>query len=464
MKPKTKEQKRLLEVMQLFPEPTEKQKEYAKTHCFDDWMIESRGRVVCTHCGHSWRPKGADKLEAASCPHCGHIAKIQHNKAVYKETEYFVISRKAGEYQAFQFFLVKKYAKANKINYWSNEVGTMFLDMQGGRTFFSLGRFSMSYIMDAWSWGSEIELRSSDVLDRLGVGALLTTSMHPTLKRNGWNGKLFHNDCTHTPRHLLTDPQFESLWKIGQYGICESMMSWGWQRCDGMTEDDRNRVIRLCNRYGKIFKTREEWGDLMDYVSDLKFLNRDFGNPKILFPENFQDEKMRINNKRHEKERAIAREAAARRAIEEAERDKKKNEWVRTYQRRFKDMCINADGFTIRPLLTRDDFNDEYKAMNHCIRTYYGKIDRLLISISVDGKKTETAEIDLKSYEVLQCRGANNQPSAHHDQIIQLLYSHIKVFKAYNERKFVKKEKTDVAETPVAVTPNLPAVIYRIAC
>ena len=464
MKPKTKEQKKLLEVMQLFPEPTEKQIEYAKKHCFNDLMIESRGRVVCTHCGHSWKPKDAGKLEAISCPHCGHIAKIQHNKAAYKENEYFVISRKVGEYQAFQFFLMKKYAKANTLHHWHGEVGTMFIDMSGNRTFFSLSRFAMSWIMDAWSFDSEIELRKSDVLDRLGVGAIITTSIHPTLKRNGWNGKLFHNDCTHTPRHLLTDPQFESLWKIGQYGICEAKMRWGWYRSDGVTEDERNRIIRLCNRYGKIYKTSEEWGDLMDYVSDLKFLNRDFGNPKILFPENFQEEKMRINNKRHEKERAIAREAAARRAIEEAERDKKKKEWVRTYQRRFKDMCINSDGFTIKALLTRDDFDEEWKAMNHCIRSYYGKIDTLLISISVGDKKTETAEIDLKNYEVKQCRGANNQPSAHHDQIIQLLAAQMKVFRAYNERKFVKKSKTEKVDTPATTTPNLPAVIYKMAC
>lgn len=461
MKPKTKEQKRLLEIMQLFPEPTERQKEYAKKHCFIDTMIESRGRVVCTHCGHSWRPEGADKLKAASCPHCGHVANIQHNKAAYKECEYFVITRKVDDYQAFQFFQIRKQAKKGSICHWGYEVGTMFLDMNGKQTFFCRNRFTMSWLMDAWSWDSDIELRNSNILDRLGVGALWVSSIHPTLKRNGWNGKLFHHDCTHTPRHLLTNPQFESLWKIGQYGICESIMRWGWNR-HGLTTEETNRVIRLCNRHGKIFKTQEEWNDLLDYVSDLKYLERDFGNPKILFPENFQEEKMRINNKRHEKERAIAREAAARRAIEEAERDKKKKEWVRTYQRRFKDLHITADGFTIKALLTRQDFDDEWKALHHCIRSYYGKLDTLLLSISVNDQKTETAEISLKDYSICQCRGVNNQPSAQHDQIIQLLTAQMKVFKAYNERKFVKKEKQ--AEKAVTVTPNLPAVIYRMAC
>lgn len=449
--------------MQLFPEPTEKQIEYVKKHCFNDLMIESRGRVVCTHCGHSWKPKDAGKLEAISCPHCGHIAEIRHNKAVYKENEYFVISRKTGEYQAFQFFFIKKYAKANTLHHWHSEVGTMFLDMSGKRTFFSLSRFTMGWIIDSWAFDSEIELRKSDVLDRLGVSALITTSIHPTLKRNGWNGKLFQNDCTHVPRHLLKNPKFESLWKIGQFGICESMMRWEWNRCGIITEGDRNRIIRLCNRHGKICKTVNEWTDLLDYAGDLKFLGRDFGNPAVLFPQNFQEEKMRINNIRHERERIIAREAAARRAAEEAERDRKKKEWVRTYQRRFKDMCITKDGFTIKALLTRDDFEEEWKAMHHCIRTYYGKLDTLLVSICVGEKKTETAEIDLKTYEIKQCRGFNNHPSKHHERIMELLASQKRIFKAYNERKFVKKSEKKENTQVANVTPNLPAIIYKMA-
>lgn len=465
MKPKTEEQKRLLEIVQLFPELTDKQMEYAKKHCFVDKMIESRGRVVCTHCGHSWKPKGADKLENAKCPHCGHSAEMMHNKAAYEEMEYYVISGKIDDYQAFRFFRVKKHADKNQIYHRFDEVGTMFLDMTGKRTFFSRSKFQMSYIIDAWSMDSAIELRNSDVLDRLGVGALWVKSIHPTLKRNGWNGKLFQYDCTHTPRYLLSNPKFESLWKVGQYGICESMMKWGWNyRHGGVTEVERDRIIKLCNRHGHIFKTAAEWGDLLDYASDLKYLNRDFGNPKILFPENFQEEKMRINNKRHERERIAAREADARRAIEDAERNKRKKEWIRTYQRRFKDMCITSNGFTIKALLTRNDFDDEWKALNHCIRTYYGKLDTLLLSISVNDKKTETAEINLNDYSIRQCRGANNQPSKYHDKIVQLLNAQMKVFKAYNERKFVKKSSEKKAEAVTTTTPNLPAVIYKMAC
>ena len=165
MKPKTQEQKLLLEKMQLLPELTEQQKQYAKDHCFDDVIIESRGRMVCTHCTHSWKLQAADVVEETVCPHCKKVLKVQHNKAVHKACEYFVVSRKVDDYQAFQFFMIRRNVRKGVANHWSNEVGTMFLDMNGKQTFFSRNRFSMSWIMDAWSWDSEIELRKSNVLD-----------------------------------------------------------------------------------------------------------------------------------------------------------------------------------------------------------------------------------------------------------------------------------------------------------
>ena len=84
----------------------------------------------------------------------------------------------------------------------------------------------MSWIRDAWSFDSEIELRnkSYNVLQSLGVGALLTYSVMPTLKRNGYNGEVINNDCQHLISKLLTDPKFESLWKIGHKGVVSHLI------------------------------------------------------------------------------------------------------------------------------------------------------------------------------------------------------------------------------------------------
>lgn len=459
MKPKTKEQARLLEIVQLQPDLTEKQLEYAKKNCFSNIAIESRGRIVCTQCGHAWRPKDADKASETQCPHCKRKLTVQHNKASYEGWAYLTITKQVDDYQAFRFIRIRRKAKANKVYHWYHDVGTTFMDMNGKMIDFTLGRFTMGYVLDAWSFDSQVELRGTNVLSRLYTDALICKSIHPVLKRNGWNGKLFKKDAVELTQKLLTDPKFESLWKIGQFGICEFILGRYGRRKNG---EIMERIIKLANRHGKIFKTINEWTDMLDYVDDLIELGKDFGNPKVLFPENFQEEKMRINDKVHQKREREERERQARRAMEQAEREKKKKEWINKYQRTFKEFSIMSNGLTITPLLTKKDFEDEYKALKHCIRSYYGKEDALLVSISYNGEKLETAEIDLKNYNIVQCRGKYNHPSNKHDEIVKLIEKNMRIIKAYNNRKFEKKKKNSVTQT-TSITPNLPAIIYKMA-
>lgn len=459
MKIRTKEQARLMEIQQLFPELTKKEKEYARIHGhFKDMAIESRGTMVCSKCASAWQPKDADKLNKVVCPHCHKELEVEHHKAVLKETGYLVISQQVDDYQAFRFFLVHKRTQAKRIDMRFDEVGTMFVDMNGKQTSFERNRFSMgAYCSDSWSSNPEVMLKKNPYLNKVYADALITKSIHPILKRNGWDGKLFHRDAVDVPTLLLSDPEFETIWKIGQKGICMWCVfgtgSYAWHQTH-LESHEIKRVVKLANRHGRIFATRHEWLDEMDYVRDLKELGKDIGNPAILFPANFQEEKMRINDKVMERRERIRQEREVQQKMEAAERERKQKEWIKTYQRRFKDMTIIKDGYVITPLLTKGDFEDEYKALHHCIRTYYGKINALLVSISFENQKTETAEINLEKYEIIQCRGLQNHPSEHHNDIMRLLQNNIKIFKAYNERKFVKKSKK---------TTNLPAVIYRMA-
>lgn len=459
MKPKNKEQARLLEIVQLFPDLTEKQVEYAKKNCFSNTAIESRGRIVCTQCGHKWKPKDADKVEEVVCPHCKRRLSVTHHKAAYEEWSYLLITKQIDDYQAFRFIRFRKKTTPNQIYHWYHDVGTAFMDMKGNITEFTLSRFTMGYIVDAWSFDSNIELRGTQTLLRLYNDAMICKSVHPILKRNGWNGKLYEKDALCVTKKLLSDPKFESLWKIGQFGICNYMLRHYYRK---KNEWAIERIIKLANRHGKIFKTLHEWLDRLDYVDDLIELGKDISNPKILFPENFQEEKMRINDKVHQKREREERERKAKQEMEEAERERKKKEWLQNYKLKFNGLSITSNGLVVTPLITKQDFENEYKELRHCIRSYYGKIDSLLVSISYENKKMETAEINLKDYSIIQCRGKFNKPSEKHNEIMQMLESNMRIVKAYNKRKFVKKAKDESKQTPVA-TPNLPAIIYKMA-
>lgn len=459
MKPKTVEQKRMLEIVQTFPELTKKERDYFKKHAFMTQIVESRNRLVCSDCGHSWSVDDASKLTKAKCPHCKHHGNVLHNKACVKEIEYFMISEAIEKWQVIRVIQVRRSSQANKIYHWYQDVGAIFYDEKGNATEFSLSRFTMSWIRDAWSFDSEIELRnkSYNVLQSLGVGALLTYSVMPTLKRNGYNGEVINNDCQHLISKLLTDPKFESLWKIGHKGVVAHLI----HSYRSLLNDKEERLLKIATRHNIIFKMREEWVDFLDFIKDLEYLNKDIFNPSIVFPENFA-EAHQVWHERAETKRQKERERAERqRRIEEhnrafvaAQQDEAKKQWIEFYTTHFGTLNFERNGYRFKALVTVKDFEEEANVMQHCIRSYYGKNQQLLLSISYNGEKQETAQIDMRTLEIIQCRGRNNQSSQHHDTIVYLLKQYKRIFKAYYDGKFLKYANKKNEEQQNVDKPN----------
>lgn len=444
----------MLETVQKFPELTEKQIEYYKSHCFHTEIIESRGRCVCSDCGHAWKPKEAYKMDNATCPKCGRSGHVGHNQASNKQIAYFVISKAVEGYQVLRYIQVRRRSEANKVYHWHKDVGAIFFDSNGNETEFALSRFTMGWIMDAWSFDSQIELRRKDydVLYRLQPTALITQSIIPLLKRNGYDGRSFKGYDARLIHALLTNPIVESWWKIGHKGAVLRCLQ-GY-----IYTDHKESVWYLMRaaRHGFLFDTPEKWTDFEDFIKDLKYLNKDVFNPSIVFPENFAeahqiwreraDRKREKQYERWERERRIAERN---RQFEEAQKKAKKNEWIEHYVSHFSSMSLERGGFLFKPLLTAEDFQAEADYMQHCIKGYYGKVDRLLLSITRGGEKTETAEIDLCKGEVVQCRGRYNQNSEHHDTIVFMLNQYMRIFKAYNEGKFLKYAKNKAKKQEV---------------
>ena len=122
-------------------------------------------------------------------------------------------------------------------------------------------------------------------------------------------------------------------------------------------------------------------------------------------------------------------------------------EWLAQYAACFGDMQLQCCKFTIRPLVSRGDFILEADRMHHCIETYYGKRNTLLLSIEHNGKKCETAEINLLGTgRLVQCRGVCNQPSDYHNEIVGILNDFMPEF----ERRFNKPFKQQTLPVPIS--------------
>lgn len=439
MKPRNKEQEQIVKWTNDFDGPTPKQAAYATRHCFNDGILESGGNCLCTACKHTWHIKdiSADKLK---CPHCGKTFDVVHHKRKQKTYNYFTVLTTKANMQVVSWYLVKRTVSKTEDDFEFAHVGSEWIREDGKCYSVELPRYTMCWRKDQWIFGEEMELRKRSMFARyLTSSASYNVRVLPKLKRNGWaKTTQFAGYETEVMRNLLSNKNFESWFKVGHYGVC-----WDWMHREynynnywaakPTMKPNELTMIKLANRKHIVFDTQDKWCDYLDYMKDLEYMQQDIHNPQILLPENFQEMHMHWHERaqrRHEREQARQREQWAIEDMQrKAERDKLAKQWIIKYTNGFSDMQLINGNFTILPLITMDDFKCEASHMHHCIASYYGKQDTLLLSIEHDGKKCETAEINLLGKgTIIQCRGVNNQSSDYHNEIIKMLRSSMDVF------------------------------------
>ena len=98
--------------------------------------------------------------------------------------------------------------------------------------------------------------------------------------------------------------------------------------------------------------------------------------------------------------------------------------------------CFFGIAFTdgtlnIRVLESVAEFAEEGTAMHHCVwaGNYYLKKDSLILSATIDGKRIETVEVSLQTFEVVQSRGVCNGNTEYHDRIIKLVNDNISLIR-----------------------------------
>jgi hypothetical protein len=91
--------------------------------------------------------------------------------------------------------------------------------------------------------------------------------------------------------------------------------------------------------------------------------------------------------------------------------------------KKFFALEIKDKNISISVLKSVEEFKEEGDELNHCVYTneYYLKEKSLILSAKVDGKRTETIELILPTLKIEQSRGLNNNPTEHHQKIIQLV-------------------------------------------
>lgn len=426
MKPKTKLQKEVAELMMLpqFHTLTADQARYGNRQCFERiaFMRKNGTEAICSECGTRFKVEDT-KRRTLRCPHCGEVIDKQtSHRSVLRSKAYYVVPEAVGRFQVLRWFLLDTCKKAYKpAEYGYFEVSQIWYAPDGKKVIAERKRGSFYYI-DSWSYSSDLEIRarSESVLQTITPYAVYSKgAIIPELKRRGITRKclkpIFHGMSTmEIVEIILKNPRAETLWKAGHYTI----LSYFLRRREPI--EDVWPSLKICFRNGYEIKDVNLW---MDMVSNLRYLGKDIHSPKYVCPENLEaahDEYQRLANNARERDRRK----------KEMERKKKemleKKQWEKKYtemKKPYFGLLITDGKLSLKVLRSVKEFYLEGKAMHHCVydMEYYKKSDCLILSATISGKRIETVEVSLKSFKVVQSRAVCNGNSKYHDQIISLV-------------------------------------------
>lgn len=419
MIPKTKRQKEVFSLSQALPALTEEQIARTKAGCFDKVGYVYNNRIYCSECGKSIKYRKGTHIV---CTHCGsHIRTTNtgYNPRIFES--HCTLPIVCGEYQVMRNFIFRKFLYARKpIKYEHFEYSQNWISADGSETIVALPRCCFGY---SWSAGGDMEVRGKQTYAYYNPykcnGYIISQgNISSKLRKRGLTLPLMRKRLTaHSSlaKAILLYPDIEKVIKAGQTELTEYVI--------------RNRLyefrwlyaVNISNRHGYTIKDPSLWIDLLQL---LEYHHLDTHNPHYICPTDLKEvhdilmrRKDRKENERKSQELIIK--------ISKAEREYAVSKSI------YMDIHISNGSIEVKPLKSVAEFQEEGKAMHHCVfsNEYYLKPDSLILSARKDGIRLETIEINLSSFTIVQSRGINNSQTAYHQQIIQLINNNINLIK-----------------------------------
>ena len=267
------------------------------------------------------------------------------------------------------------------------------------------------------------------------MSMLKVRSLLPILKRNGLKTSM-HGLCHPYPlvKALLHKPRIETLWKLQQYQLVNRFY-YGNPLTDVVWQ-----AIRIALRHGYRFGDYNTIGDWTDMIEMMHRCGADTHNPKLICPADLKaahDHWMVIDNRL--------------RRIRQAEEQRKKAEdyepIFHAMREQFLDMVLTDGEIVIKAIPTAKGIIEEGAAMHHCVGGYYNHTESLILSATIAGKRIETIEVNLNTYELVQSKGLQNNSTKYHDRIVALVKANLDIIRVLDvnhkdvERKELRKLK-----------------------
>lgn len=423
MKPKTKIQFAVVELCEHLPKLSQDQIDYAENKFFPKLAYATKSSGFCLECGGSIDIKKIVRKKVV-CDCCGETLKVEYTrKRTLDLKDYrFSISHliKYGIYdfqviRTFEFCNYYKKGKKKKSWYW--EICRNFYDKSGKQV--NVSRLLSNY----GNFQSDLVLRDNTTTgyyrQTYNIDADLhypETELRSEYVRKGIDHKLLSGTSLEI---LIKDFNCSEVETVVKAGYIELYQKW---RADYVVRFFSSLKICIRNKY-KI----KDVTLYLDLLKALDTLNLDLHNAHYVCPENLKA----AHDFYIDKIKKLEEAREAQRAIEQAEKLKREKTFnaklFKKQKQKFFDLLFQVNNIEITPLKSIREFKTEGDELNHCIyrSKYYLEEDSLILSAKVEGKRTETIEVNLENFKIVQCRGYNNDPSPFHDDIMKLIKSKI---------------------------------------
>lgn len=438
MKPRNKREREVTELSRKLPPISDEQKEWAKEHCFPHEAYKCAGWYWCSDCGEQWFMEGIEKDGYIECPYCHKKLKVvTSRKKKSQEVEYMTIATISKDYQVLRHIYCEKWARkkgtiqhpSEGSGYYFNELVQEWINAKGERIIIARAMNMGS----GWLYNSDLSIKTeySNLYSYYPKNYAIAGYIYPgvkilpELKKRGLSKRVL-DKCT--PSRIMTNllqgnNDCELCIKTKQYSMMQFLSK------HSAFQIKYKPSFNICNRNHYIIKDASMWYDYMDL---LVYFNKDIRNAKFICPKDLKKEHDILLQRKQKREDELRRQQAREQAVKKAL--KIKDDIMNFYKTHIKffGIEIKGNGITIHPLESVTQFYQEAAAMHHCVfsNRYYKRSDCLILSAKdANGKRLETIEINLKTFEIIQSRAVCNGQTERHKDIIKLVENNINLIK-----------------------------------
>lgn len=398
------------------------------------WFVgyKDKGRVTCMRCGSTFNENGGTEQR---CPHCRQLLHIESSRRHnFDNTECFLLADSVGDWQVLRYFhvITQSRKRGKQVSIAIYEVFQRWIDSQG-----HYQRRSILLSMWGFVYGTEMLLRTPprndtySLWDKSSYKELRIRRLIPRLRYVPYQEDIFGSFFIYC-ESVIKEPFIETLFKSGHKKLVRLL-------CINSRYNDKTWVnsVKIALRHN--FNIEAHFQEWLDYMFLLRRLGEDTTNPIIICPQDLNAAERKYNALLEKK---YAREADERRKRERQKRIEEDKQLNEAYKKRLGLMAgfsLTQENISLHVLRDVGEFYEEGKELHHCVYEceYYNANEHpysLILDASVDGKRTETIEIDTREFTISQVRGACNQDSPYHEQIVAMLKNNMKKIKdAYDE-------------------------------